>query len=192
MNDNLPSQSPETGPKKRFPLVFTVISAILLIGFLALTGLWLKNSRITSLAIGQEVPDFEFATYSGEKIQTSELRGKAILVNFWSSWCLSCEDEAQALEAAWQKLEKEESVILLGVNYVDTQKDALDFLEKYQITFANGPDLGSRISRIFMVKAVPETYLIDKNGILINIQVGAFQSVEDVLAFLEPVLEQSN
>lgn len=70
------------------------------------------------------------------------------------------------------------------MNYVDTEKDSLAFLEKYGITFPNGPDLGSRISRIFMVDAVPESYIIGRDGRLVAIQIGAFQSADEIRAAL--------
>jgi len=78
-----------------------------------------------------------------------------------------------------------DDIIFLGVNYVDTENDAKAFLEKYGITFPNGPDMGSRISRLFKVQAVPETYLVDKDGRLAAVQIGPFQSADEIRAMLE-------
>ena len=93
-------------------------------------------------------------------------------------------EEGAALEEVWQEVKDEGDIIFIGVNYVDTEKDSLAFLEKYGITFPNGPDLGSRISRIFMVDAVPESYIIDRDGRLVAIQIGAFQSADEIRAAL--------
>jgi len=84
-----------------------------------------------------------------------------------------------------QEVKDKGEIVFLGVNYVDTEKDSLAFLEKYGITFPNGPDLGSRISRLFKVDAVPETYIIGRDGRLVAIQIGPFQSAEEIRAALE-------
>ncbi len=175
-----------SGMKKRtgFPITIAIILGVFLIAFLVLMGVWLKKSRVTSLSLGQPVADFSLTSYTGEIFNTADLRGKLVLVNFWSSWCLSCEEEGEALEAVWQQVKEDGEVVFLGVNYVDTEKEALAFLQKYDIHYPNGPDLGSHISRSFKVQAVPETYLIDREGNLAAIKIGAFLSPDEVLQFL--------
>jgi cytochrome c biogenesis protein CcmG/thiol:disulfide interchange protein DsbE len=171
--------------KKRLPLPIILITGALLIGLLTLLAFQLNNSRQQSLEIGAEIPDFAITTFSGEHIQKSELAGKIILLNFWSSWCASCDEEGAVLEEVWQEVKDSGDIAFLGVNYVDTEKDSIAFLEKYGITFPNGPDLGSRISRIFKVQGVPETYIIGRDGVLAAIQVGPFTSSEEIHAILE-------
>ena len=171
--------------KKRLPLPILLIAAILLIGLLVTLALQMKQSRQQSLTVGVNIPDFAVTTFSGEHIQKSDLTGKIILLNFWSSWCASCDEEGAILEEVWQEVKDTGDIMFLGVNYVDTEKDATAFLEKYAITFANGPDLGSRISRIFKVQAVPETYIIGRDGKLAAIQIGAFTSADEIRAMLE-------
>ena len=70
------------------------------------------------------------------------------------------------------------------MNYVDTEKDSLAFLERYGITFPNGPDMGSRMSHMFKVEAVPETYIIGRDGRLVAIKIGPFLTTEEILAAL--------
>ncbi len=171
--------------KKRLPLPIILITGVLLIGLLTLLALQLKNSRQQSLEIGADIPDFAITTFSGEYIQKSELAGKIILLNFWSSWCASCDEEGAALEEVWQEVKDSGDIVFLGVNYVDTEKDSIAFLEKYGITFPNGPDLGSRVSRIFKVQGVPETYILGRDGVLAAIQIGPFTSAEEIRAILE-------
>ena len=171
-------------PKKHLPLPIILLSSALLLGLLVLLALQLKGSNQKSLAVGDEIPDFTITTFSGEHFQKSAASGKLILLNFWSSWCASCDEEGAALEEVWQEVQDSGDVVFLGVNYVDTEKDSLNFINKYNITFFNGPDLGSRISRMFKVQAVPETYLIGRDGKLAAIQIGPFLSAEEVRAFL--------
>lgn len=180
-------QSPDmddTHPGKRtFPL-WMVLIILLTAGLLAALGLWLRQSRQTSLEVGAEIPDFSLISFSGEHFQKSELAGKVILLNFWSSWCASCDEESAILEEVWQEVKDRGDVVFLGVNYVDTEKDSIAFLTRFNITFPNGADMGSRISRIFKVRAVPETYIVGKDGRLAALQIGPFNSAEEIRAIL--------
>lgn len=179
------SQSATSGTKKRFPLAIAIVAGALLIGLIVLLALQMKNSKQDLLEVGTEIPDFSVTTFTGEHYQKSDLSGKIILLNFWSSWCASCDEEGAVLEEVWQEVKDSGDIVFLGVNYVDTEKDSLIFLDKYDITFPNGPDMGSRISRMFKVEAVPETYIIGRDGRLAAIQIGAFQSADEIRTALE-------
>lgn len=181
---NTSNTTPATGVKKRFPVIFAAIAGVILIGLIILFALQMKNTRQDTLAIGTDIPDFTVTTFSGETFQKSQLQGKIILLNFWSSWCASCDEEGAALEEVWQQVKDGGDVIFIGVNYVDTEKDSLAFLERYGITFPNGPDMGSRISGMFKVEAVPETYIIGRDGRLVAIKIGPFLTTEEILAAL--------
>lgn len=174
--------------KKRFPLSIAILTIVVVVGLLVTMALAMKNAANKNLVLGHTIPDFSITSYSRESFRTSELAGKVILVNFWSSWCASCGEEGAALEQVWQELKDSSNVVFLGVNYVDTEKEALAFLEKYGVTYPNGPDLGSRISNMFKVTGVPETYIIGKDGKLAGIMIGAFTSAEDVHTLLDPIL----
>ena len=80
-------------------------------------------------------------------------------------------------------------VVFLGVDYVDTEPEALGYLEKFEITYPNGPDLGTRISQAFRIRGVPETYFIDKDNTLRQVQIGPFSSLAQIQAAIEPLLE---
>jgi len=180
-----PNTQTMNGAKKRFPVAVAVIAGAVLIGLIVLFALQMKNARQDTLEIGTAIPDFTVTTFSGETYQKSQLAGKIILLNFWSSWCATCDEEGAILEEVWQEVKEGGDVVFIGVNYVDTEKDSLAFLEKYGITFPNGPDMGSRISLMFKVEAVPETYIIGRDGRLAAIMIGAFQSAEEIHAALD-------
>ena len=177
--------TPVPAAKKRFPLAVALIAGVVLVGLIILLAIQMKNAKQDTLEIGSNIPDFSVTTFSGETYQKSQLQGKIILLNFWSSWCASCDEEGAALEEVWQEVKDGGEIVFLGVNYVDTEKDSLAFLEKYGITFPNGPDMGSRISRLFKVDAVPESYIIGRDGRLIAIQIGPFQSADEIRAALD-------
>ncbi|OQY84534.1 MAG: hypothetical protein B6D41_15505 [Chloroflexi bacterium UTCFX4] len=146
-------------------LIFGAIVAILLV-LLGVLAIAVRQRGAGPLASGS-APDFTLTTFDGETYTLSELRGKPVIVNFWASWCIPCRDEAPALQRAWEKY-KDRDVIILGVDYVDTDADAKKFIAAFQQTYPNGPDLGTKISQSYKISGVPETYFIDKTGKLLS------------------------
>jgi cytochrome c biogenesis protein CcmG/thiol:disulfide interchange protein DsbE len=142
-----------------------VIPAFILLIVLALLGLfafaWLQR-QAPPLEAGL-APQFEITTFEGETVGLADLRGKAVVINFWASWCVPCRDEAPALEAMWRKY-KEQGVVVLGVDYVDTESEALKFIQEFGQTYPNGPDVGTEISQKYKITGVPETYFITREG----------------------------
>jgi cytochrome c biogenesis protein CcmG/thiol:disulfide interchange protein DsbE len=118
----------------------------------------------------------------------SDFRGKVVVLNFWASWCKPCEQEAAELEQAWQKYGAEGDVVFLGADYVDTEPEARIYLQKYGITYANGPDMGTKISQLFRIQGVPETYFIDQNGVLQYVKIGPFSSLDEISAQIDNLL----
>lgn len=145
-------------------LIFGAV--VVFIGFLA-WGLFTRNQ--TQPTSGP-APDFTLTLYDGyygnvgqPSIKLSDLRGKVVLINFWASWCIPCADEAPDLEAAYRQY-KDRGVVFLGVDWLDNEADARNYLSKFSITFANGPDLQTKIGPLYRISGVPETYIIDQQG----------------------------
>jgi cytochrome c biogenesis protein CcmG/thiol:disulfide interchange protein DsbE len=156
---------------------------------LALVGWHLFRDNDQPPALGEAVPDFTLTSFSGEMIDSEGLVGKVVLINFWASWCVTCDEEALLLEQAWQRYAGTGQVQFLGVAYMDTEPAALEFLSDYGVTYPNGPDLGGRISNIFQVSAVPETYVLDPEGRLAAVKYGPFTALEEIIVMIEIGLE---
>lgn len=159
-----------------------------LIVVLAVVGMKLLEVQKGGIAKGEPAPDFELTTFDGQTISTAGLRGKIIVVNFWASWCKPCEQEAADLEAAWQFYKPGGQVVFLGVDWTDTEKKALAYLDRFGITYPNGPDLGTRISQQYRTTGVPETFFIDADGKLQHFQSGPFQNLSQIKAIIDPML----
>ena len=165
-----------------------------LVIFLALMGIGVTRAQQGTVQPGYVVPDFSLTLFSGyeyngqSEITISALRGKVLFINFWASWCKPCEQEAPVLEVAWKYYQPDGKVVFLGVDYVDTEPEARIFLKKFGNTYPNGPDIGTRISQMFRIKGVPETYIIDTNGILRHVKIGPFLSVDEIRAVIDPLL----
>jgi len=159
--------------------------------FLALLG-WAFIERGRTAPTAGPAPDFTLSLYEGydgglgiREFRLREWRGRPVVINFWASWCKPCEEEAPLLEALWRKY-RERGVIFVGVDYLDVPSAALDYLRRFEITYPNGPDLGTRISRLYRITGVPETFVVDPEGRVVfykaaPIRPGELESVLDPL-----------
>lgn len=116
-------------------------------------------------------PDFTFTTFEGETISLADLEGQGIVLNFWASWCEPCRVEADLLEQTW-RAEKDNGIIFLGLDYLDQEHAALEYLAEFDITYPNGPDLQSTLARRYGIKGVPETFFIDPEGRIAGHKIG--------------------
>ncbi len=163
-----------------------VAAWVVLFGLLALVAVKLYQITLGPISSGG-APDFTLSTFDGGSLTLSKLRGQVVIVNFWASWCKPCEQEAAELEAFY-RANKDRGVLLIGVDYVDTETEARGFLLRYGISYPNGPDLGTRISQAYRIKGVPETYIVDKNGQLARTLIGPTTQAT-LQAIVEPLLK---
>ncbi len=183
-----PDISLPQAPTRSRPHWGRVLAWVGLLGLLALLALGLRRSQQRPVVIGQKVPDFTLTTFDGQTVRLADQEGKVVLINFWASWCIPCEDEAPELEAAWRYYQPRGDVVFLGIDYVDTEPEARAYLNKFDITYINGPDLRTRISQAYRITGVPETYIIDRQGILRSMKISPFNSLDEIKAAIDPLL----
>ncbi|MBI3001152.1 MAG: TlpA family protein disulfide reductase [Deltaproteobacteria bacterium] len=147
-------------PWRRIIVTFAVL--LPLIGILAY-GFNRDPRYINSPLIGRQAPPFTLTLFDGKKLSLDDLRGKAVFLNFWASWCPPCRAEARDLEAAWQQL-KDTDAVFLGIDIQDTEKDALAFIREFNVTYPNGRDAAGKIAVDYGVWGIPESFFIDPQG----------------------------
>ena len=143
---------------------------ILLVGFLAM-GLTLKPREVPSPLVGKPAPAFDLPVLQqpDKRFAPGEMRGKVWLLNVWASWCVSCREEHPVLV----ELAKRGVMPILGLNYKDKGDEATAWLKRfgdpYQLSVV---DADGRIGIDYGVYGVPETYLIDAEGVIRYKQIG--------------------
>ncbi|HID52047.1 MAG TPA: TlpA family protein disulfide reductase [Anaerolineae bacterium] len=163
--------------KSRSISVMTVIIWAVILGVLALLGWGLINSTAPRPEAGEQAPDinlefFEGYDWQGQPTATlSDMRGNVVVLNFWASWCRECRVEADLLEQT-SRLYADDGVVFLGLAYADVEPKSLAYLEEYNITYPNAPDLGTNAAEDYEITGVPETFIIDKNGEIAHVQIG--------------------
>ena len=111
--------------------------------------------------------DFEGLAMPGERLSLDSLKGKTIVINFWASWCIPCQQEAPMLERTWNEY-KDRGVVFIGVNTDDTDASARAYIEKYGLTYPHAPDGGERMEDAYRITGIPETFVIDGDGQIVE------------------------
>lgn len=171
-----------------------------MIAILAISIAWTVYSRIPTgdIQIGQmsanpregfTAPDFSLDLLGGGRVSLSQLRGKAVVVNVWASWCPPCRAEMPAIEKVYQAY-KDMGLVVIGLNttYQDSEADAAAFVREFGLTFPIVLDRDGAVNRRYLVTGLPTTFFIDRKGIIRSIVVGGPMSetliqtkVEDLL-----------
>jgi cytochrome c biogenesis protein CcmG/thiol:disulfide interchange protein DsbE len=169
-----------------------LVAWIGIFALLTLLAFGLLRNQEGPVKVGETVPDFTLTTFEGGQISLADFKDKVVVLNFWASWCKPCEEEAADLEAAWRIYQPGGEVVFLGVDYVDTEPEAIAYLEKFDITYPNGPDLRTKISQAFHIRGVPETYIIGKDGKLAAFKISPFLSLAEIQGMIDPLLAVQN
>ncbi len=169
------------------PLIVFVVMA----GFLAI-GLKLDPREVPSPLIGKPAPAFDLPQLAApdQRLAAKDLRGQVWLLNVWASWCVACRQEHPLLV----ELGKTGQVKLYGLNYKDKRDDALGWLNNFGNPYLKSmSDTDGLVGIDYGVYGVPETFVIDKQGVIRYKQIGPVtpESLRDTLLPLVAQLEQA-
>ncbi|MBI3916040.1 MAG: DsbE family thiol:disulfide interchange protein [Betaproteobacteria bacterium] len=135
-------------------------------------GLTLNPREVPSPLIGKPVPEFRLEPVKGRTLglAANDLRGQVSLVNVFASWCTACREE----HPLWMQIKADRNVPLHGLNYKDRPDDAARWLEELGDPYTRtGADLNGRVGIDWGVYGVPETFVVDKRGMIRHKVIGA-------------------
>lgn len=124
---------------------------------------------------GSLAPDFELTDMEGNPVKLSDYRGKAVLLNFWASWCPPCRAEMPHMEKLYKKY-KDKKFDILAVNLTNTEKnngDAEKFVKELGLTFKIPMDVKGTVGADYNIMAYPTSYFIDSDGVIREKVLGA-------------------
>lgn len=115
--------------------------------------------------------DFEVPTLDHGSLRLSGLRGKVVFVNFWATWCDPCREEMPAMERLQQRY-RDRGLVVVALS-VDAQVSRVDpFVRDRRFTFAVGLDGKMRVANLYRVRALPSTFIVDREGRLASVALG--------------------
>lgn len=132
-----------------------------------ITALKERIAKLSQFKVGANIPEIELPNAQNQKIKLSSLRGKYVLVDFWASWCSPCRAENPNVKRLYQQY-KNKGFEVLGVSIDQKREDWLKAVKEDEITWLQVLDQNSAVAQQFNVRAIPMTFLIDKNGVIIG------------------------
>lgn len=154
---------------KRTYLRVAILGVLLLALVFALYSSFVKDPNVVKA--GYDAPNFSLPQLNGPALKLSDLRGKAVVLNFWGTWCDPCKAEMPALQQKYEE-NKEKGLVVIGVNIGETPVAVNSFVDSYQISFPILLDRNLQITKMYRIGPIPTTFFIDRDGEIEEIFVG--------------------
>ena len=150
--------------------MFHMVSKILIPSRLTLViffSFFFSGMSSPPLRVGGPAPSFELKTLKGEIFKSSDLKNKAVILNFWATWCVPCIKEMPELNKAYTSF-KNDDVEIIAINFAETRSEVDEFVKKYHLKFPVLLDKYGDVSQDYRVRNLPVTYFISPNGIIMD------------------------
>ncbi len=160
-------------------LAVSALAAVLGASALAASNLDAGTDLRASPLLGRLAPDQAVTTLAGERLTLRELAGRAVIVNFWNTWCVPCRREVSALETFWARHDGDEDLVFVGIVRDDTEGAVRDWVDDRRWDWTIAFDPGERAALAFGTTGQPETFAIAADGLVVGRRIGE-ASVDDL------------
>ena len=170
---------------KKWERVLPVLIGVLVVALIAVVA-ESTNERIVE--VGDTAPGFALVTDDGQRLTRSQFGGQLLVLNFWATWCVPCIQELPSLNQ-FQKQFASSGVVVLGVSVDQNERAYQQFLKRAGVTFRTSRDPQADLSSRYGTFKYPETYVIDRNGKVVQKHIGPRDWMDQrLLAEIEALL----
>jgi len=172
--ENALVQEPARKHKRRRKMLLFCVVSLFNVGLLAflVTQLLTPVFKTTpDPLVGHPAPNFSLAmlgpTTGKSALSLADFKGKAVVLNFWASWCAPCQEELPLLESTWKRMQAQgKNVIFLGIDFQESNSAATSFLQQNNITYQAVLDTNGSAASKYGITSLPDTIFIDRNGLV--------------------------
>jgi thiol-disulfide isomerase/thioredoxin len=160
------------------------ISLVFLAALLMVSGC----STGYSTQLPKSAPDFQLKTLDGQVVTLSQFRGKPVLLNFWASWCQPCRDEMPYLQQTYNNY-KDKGLVFYAVDIGESPEAINKYFLDNSLLLPVLLDSDKTVGQSYQITGVPETFLIDENGIIRKWQIGAYPNAQAIADDLKIIIQ---
>lgn len=174
--ENAPVQESVPKDKRRRRILIFCVVSLLNVGLLALLLTLLLTPAAKTPSdplVGHPAPNFSLAMLRPQTgkntLSLANFKGKAVVLNFWASWCDPCKEEAPLLESAWKRMQAQgKDVVFLGIDFEDASNNGIKFLQQNDITYPAVLDANGSVANKYGVTSLPVTIFINRDGTVVG------------------------
>lgn len=139
---------------------------------------------------GMASVDITMRDLEGKAISLSQFKGKVVILNFWATWCPPCREEMPSLDALYQKFKENKDIVMLPVSIDENADTVREFMKRNNYSMPAYHDPNKDAGSAYGITGVPETFFIDKNGVISEKIIGPVDWMKpDVIQFIEDLLK---
>jgi peroxiredoxin len=135
---------------------------------------------------GNRAPNFTLTTLDGKQMSLHDLKGKAVMINFWGTWCPPCRAEMPAIQAAYMS-NKDKGFEVVSVNIRENEVPVANFVSQYGLSFPIWMDKDRYVVKLYKIGPIPSTFFIDPDGVIVKRIEGPLQ-ISQLQYYIEQLL----
>ncbi len=147
---------------KTIIITLLVIAAGLILVFVARR----QETKAPAVLVGLNAPELTVSDFSGKNYSLSDFKGSVVFVNFWATWCQPCREEIASIQALYNRLKEGTGFRMVTILYRDDYPHAMEYMRQNSYEFPVFLDNSGKTAKSYGVTGVPETYIVDKRGVL--------------------------
>ncbi len=136
---------------------------------------------------GNLAPDFQLQSLDGQTVSLGNLLGKPVLINFWATWCPPCRSEMPYIQEIYEEW-TDKGLVVLAINIGESSSTVEDFMQSQNLSFTVLLDTKQDVAQRYNITGIPATFFIDKDGIIQDKVIGAFQNKTQIENRLSKIL----